>query len=81
MIKTLDNKILKRGETVWGIGVQLNPKKVYKPYRAVVHSLKYNLANPDEGYADFNNAQKECDKLNVEYKKLKQINSLKKIRG
>lgn len=64
MIITLDNVKLKRGDIVWGIGVQLKPKKVYKPYRAVVHSVRYNLANPDEGYAEFDNAQKECDKLN-----------------
>jgi hypothetical protein len=64
MINTLDNQKLKKGAIVWGIGVQLKPKKVYKPYRAVVHSSKYNLANPYEGYADFDNAQKECDKLN-----------------
>jgi hypothetical protein len=68
MIKTLDNQTLKKGAIVWGIGVQLKPKKVYKPYRAVVHSSKYNLANPDEGYAEFENAQKECDKLNKNIK-------------
>lgn len=64
MIKTLDNQTLKRGAIVWGIGVQLQPKKIYKPYRAVVHSNTYQLANPNEGYAEYDNAQKECDKLN-----------------
>jgi hypothetical protein len=64
MIKTLDNKTLKRGDIVWGIGVQLKPKKIYKPYRAVVHSNKYFLHNPNEGYAEYDNAQKECNKLN-----------------
>ena len=64
MIKTLDNQTLKRGAIVWGIGVQLQPKKLYIPYRAVVHSNTYQLANPNKGYAEYNNAQKECDKLN-----------------
>lgn len=64
MIKTLDNKTLKRGNIVWGIGLQLQPKRHYNPYRAVVHSTKYELANPNEGYAEYDNAQKKCDKLN-----------------
>jgi hypothetical protein len=66
MIKTLDNQTLKRGKIVWGIGVTI--KGVYMPYRAVVHSLKYELHNPNEGYADYDNAQKECDRLNKKNK-------------
>lgn len=67
MIKTLDNQTLKKGSIVWGIGITV--KGVYMPYRAVVHSINYDLANPNEGYFYRDNAQKECDKRNKKSKK------------
>jgi hypothetical protein len=64
MIKTLDGKVLKRGDIGFVVGVTVG--SVYAPCRVKAHSQNPSYSVPDEKkvYATRAACQEECDKKN-----------------
>jgi len=63
MITTLDGVTVKRGQTVWEIGVSI--KGVYKPTMSRLYSHSNGVTNPNRCWRSYLSCEAECDRLNV----------------